>query len=405
MVIAVRPPALDGLESAAGIGAAEMKRVLRTRLLMAGVLVVVGLASWCAGALAAPAGRTLAAKTAGQALAVVRPPAVAGTPADLVAVSGQVAWAVVDTVNGGDRAVRTADGGRTWRDVTPAQARTAAVFVFSGASDAWAGTGRDLLATTDAGVSWHRAGELPAGCMPLQFVNARHGWCESAGAAAGSESLDLYRTADGGRIWSLVSRTRWSGSAPGSLPFGCDKAIRFSSASVGSAGQNCAGYVAVTYLTTDGGSRWTARRIAGMPASLARPEISIGPATIAGRTGAGAIMVDGSAVLLGRTNSAGQFWRAVVPPGGLAPWSADIVSPLVWRLATAERILATGDGGRTWRVIVPEWPLPRVSPRADLPVIDFVSSSTGWAEFDYRGHVSTLRTTNGGVSWRITQTP
>jgi hypothetical protein len=399
------------------MGAVEMQRAIRRRLLVTGA-AMVGLTSACAGApvmpagSAVPAGRSVSAGgavSAGSAVATVTAgarPAVAGTPLSLTAASGRVAWAVVAAANGTDRVVvRTGNGGRTWRDVTPPRVQATAEFVFLGARHAWASAGRELLTTANGGVSWQTAGVLPGRCGVLQFVDLRHGWCVSSGAAAGLESIDLYSTSDGGRAWSLVSRTQGSGSTAFSLPFSCEKAISFASASIGSAGQDCAGNVDVLYVTTDGGSRWTPRRITGLPPSLSRAQIDIGPAALAGRLGAGSITVDGTGLLLDRTSDAGTSWQAVVPPGGIGRWWADVISPLAWRLATAERILATSDGGRTWRVIVPHWPLPRVSPQADLPIVDFVSATTGWAEFDYHGRFATLRTTDGGVSWGVVQTP
>lgn len=85
-------------------------------------------------------------------------------------------------------------------------------------------------------------GRLPSsyGCE-LQFVTPLDGWCPEIGAAAGSEGPKLYRTVDAGQQWRLVSVTGPAGNRPGSLPFGCDKALDLKSPTVGWAVFQCAG--------------------------------------------------------------------------------------------------------------------------------------------------------------------
>jgi photosystem II stability/assembly factor-like uncharacterized protein len=328
-----------------------------------------------------------------------------------VPVSSGTAWAVVDPGNGGERILRTTDGGRSWRDATPrrlAAQASAPEVTFLGARDAFTSVGRELLTTVNGGASWRVArGPLPAGCVPGPFVSRGTGWCSSGGAAAGSENLILYRTTDGGRHWRLMERTgpTQATSTPGSLPFACDKALGFTSPRVGWAGQDCAGFVDVLYQTTNGGARWVARPITGIPASLDEAELAIGPPVTSDRAGAGVISVNGDDVLIYRTEDGGRSWQAVVPPGGVRSWYPDVVSPGGWRLATAERILATADGGRSWRVIAPHWPLPRVSPQQELPMIQFVTALTGWAEFSRGDRTTVLHTTDGGAHWTVVQTP
>ncbi len=170
-----------------------------------------------------------------------------------------------------------------------------------------------LVATNDGGRTWHDVGHIPVGCVPLQFVDPSHGWCATSGVAAGSEGVGIYRTVDGGLHWQEVSVTAPTKATPGSLPFVCEKAISFTSPSVGWAGLTC-GNLARLYETTDGGARWFAKTIAAMPSSLAHAQISDAPPVLTGELGAGVITV-GAGVILYRSENGGTSWQAVVPPG------------------------------------------------------------------------------------------
>lgn len=342
------------------------------------------------------------------------PPA-SGTFAYLCPVDVQTAWVVLDADDGGERVLRTTDGAASWDDVTPRQvsalvtttnvdngAATPQV-VFLGAERAWTNAAGILVATSDGGRIWHDVGHIPVGCGLLQFVDPTHGWCAIVGFAMGSEGVGLYRTVDGGLHWQRVSVTGPTTPTPGSLPFGCHKAISFTSPTVGWAGPSCAGYVDHLYETTDAGARWVARIIT-MPSSLAQQEIqqeiSIAPPVLTGRFGAGVINDPGD-VIFYRSENSGASWQAVVPPGGLQAWYADVINALQWQLANNRRILATDDGGRTWRTITPHWVIPPANPKKVLGGIQFVTPEIGWAQyFDETTDTTTLlRTTDGGRSW------
>jgi photosystem II stability/assembly factor-like uncharacterized protein len=352
-----------------------------------------------------------------------------GTFAYLWPVGAQTAWLVVDTAEGGERVLRTTDGAASWDDVTPRQlsalvtptnvdnsAATPQV-VFLGAERAWTNAGGILVATSDGGRIWHDIGRVPEGgwhdirrdpldCGLLQFVDPTHGWCAMTGAAMGSEGIQLYRTVDGGLHWQRVSVTGPSSlpptptSTPGSLPFVCDKAISFTSPTVGWAGLTCAGNLEDLYETTDGGGRWVARTIAAMPPSLALGGNRVDPPVLTGRFGAGVIN-PGDDTIFYRSENGGASWQAVVPPGGIRAWYADVINALQWRLADNRRILATDNGGRTWRTITPHWVIPPANPKKALGGIQFVTPEIGWAQYydETTDTTTLLRTTDGGRNW------
>ena len=184
------------------------------------------------------------------------------------------------------------------------------------------------------------------------------------------------------------------------MPFVCDKAISFTSPTVGWVGLICAGYSGDLYETTDGGARWVARTIAAMPSSLALGGNWVDPPVLTGRFGAGVINPDEGTIFY-RSENGGASWQAVVPPGGIQAWYADVINALQWRLADNRRILATDNGGRTWRTITPHWAIPSANPKKALGGIQFVTPEIGWAQYysETTDTTNLLRTTDGGRSW------
>jgi photosystem II stability/assembly factor-like uncharacterized protein len=346
-----------------------------------------------------------------------------GTFAYLWPVKAQTAWLVVDTDDGGERVLRTTDGAASWDDVTPRQLSALVTptnvgngaatpqIVFLGAERAWTNAAGTLVATSDGGRIWHDIGRVPVGgwrvpldCRLLQFVDPTHGWCSISGAAMGSEGIELYRTVDGGLRWQRVSVTGPPSlpptPTPGSLPWGCEKTISFTSPTVGWAGLTCFGYSNDLYETTDGGARWVAKAIAAMPSSLALGGNSIDPPVFTGRFGAGVIN-PGEDTIFYRSEDGGASWQAVVPPGGPRVSYADVINALQWRLVDNRRILATDNGGRTWRTTTPHWVIPPANPNKALGGIQFVTPEVGWAQYyeETTDTTTLLRTTDGGSNW------
>lgn len=316
--------------------------------------------------------------------------------------------------------LRTTDGAATWHDVTPPQlsalitpanvgagAATPQV-LFLDAARAWTAAAGALIATSDGGRRWHGLGALPPSCVPFEFLDPAYGWCNAAAVVAG-QSVNLYRTVDGGLHWQQVPVTRrptaW---AAASAAQGWEPTINFTSPTVGWAELNCnASFNNEIYKTTDSGASWSAQPLTSMPPSLATAEIIASPPVVAGHLGAGSLSVNTGITVMYRSRNAGASWQAIVPPGGLQPWHADVIDPLHWRLADDRHILATDDGGETWQTITPHWPIRPANPDNNLPDIHFVTPDIGWAQF-YDPATNTtalLRTTDAGATWTKVQSP
>lgn len=135
---------------------------------------------------------------------------------------------------GGRCLLRTADGGRTWADVTPPGVEKAVrelELEFLDASTAWVAVSSDsqprltVFRTTDGGRNWSgtavakKSGGNLNGAF-LDFIDARNGWLMIVPEhGMSSRPGELYQTGDGGDHWSLVS---FSGDRDreGRLPFG-----------------------------------------------------------------------------------------------------------------------------------------------------------------------------------------
>lgn len=126
------------------------------------------------------------------------------------------------------RLLTTADGGATWWATGVVGSSTVApLATFAGdPSDAIVPEAAALVASTDAGRSFRRL-PLPAAIKEvdgLSFADPRHGWImANVHGFAGSETLDLFATADGGRTWARVATANVPTGTPGPLPFAGDK--------------------------------------------------------------------------------------------------------------------------------------------------------------------------------------
>mgnify|MGYP001055941132 FL=1 len=196
-----------------------------------------------------------------------RTPLVAGPAVDSIgAISAEQTWAVVD-----GRLYSTADGGASWRDLTPGGGRIQAA-TFLDAAHGWlvsaASDGQGSLAlwrTADSGLNWHEApftaasdALLDARAVSLDFTSPLEGWLAFKLPSSANFNLGaLYHTMDGGLTWEERS-----------LPGG--GRIDFTSASHGWTLAGPQGDV--LYQTQDGGRTWSpAETAATAPLGLHNP--------------------------------------------------------------------------------------------------------------------------------------
>jgi photosystem II stability/assembly factor-like uncharacterized protein len=272
-----------------------------------------------------------------------------------------------------------------------------------------------LWASDDGGTTWIRGGtmtvtgvELPYSPPgSLDFVDRQHGWYSITGlGAAGSSAIFIYRTSDGGARWSEVDQTYIAPTpAPGKLPSRCDKnPASFIDTNTGWVTAACNGGPAFLYVTHDGGLSWkpqTLRFLNSDYGNQTRP-----PEFVSARVGF--MLADagrpGADTLLLATYDGGTTWKVYVTPGpapqtfgfldAVNGWIAGSPSSA---LAPESALWVTHNSGSTWTSMNPNANLNGLS-------LDFLTTQLGWAcapSPDPTSPVQLLETTDGGHNWVV----
>lgn len=287
-------------------------------------------------------------------------------------VSDQRGWAI-----GAGSLLATADGGRRWTALPePCPVIRAVHFVSGSAGFAIAGgTGISpfggwapeaagvVLATSDGGRSWHRLA-APADAQSVCFTDPRSGWLGGAGR--------LYRTVDGGRSWMLAAAgVKVRPADRGTMIVQCAGAGSAWALDVGP-GAAMSQMPHIGYHAGPGGAMPIFAEQyfphAGVDVTAAAPGSYAG--TLSALSASAAVFIDycpacgyGTAPW-DLATSGGASLAPQGSVGGLTqPTAASFLTPaLGWvtgldtsyrnpgRPRRSARIVATTDGGRTWRV-------------------------------------------------------
>jgi photosystem II stability/assembly factor-like uncharacterized protein len=316
------------------------------------------------------------------------------------------------------RLLRTADGGRSWLDVTPGRGTyratspatiDAELLLFS---TRVRGGRLAVERSDDGGRTWKQSLTFrdprgsPAAGQPFS-IDGRHLYLAvNEGAAAGSSGQALFTSSDGGHSWRLISQTQ-NGSNPRShqLSFGCDKdGFGFATPQRGFAGGYCAGGLPFFYRTNDGGRTWR-RQLLPVPQQCACETTAptffsstIGVLTVYGFAANG-----GSKPFLRVlwTHDGGTHWAGSSPRVGRAGRPVVVDARNVWVAAQApgslrapfNRLYHTGDAGGRWAVT-------RLPFNAQNFQLDPLSSQTMFALDIVLGTGSIAVTHDGGRQWQ-----
>ena len=271
-------------------------------------------------------------------------------------------WVTANDCAGGKAVLfRTASGGRTWtRTPIPASSCNAGAghtATFVDARNGWlvhlepTGSSASLQRTTDGGKTWSREQDFEW-ISGIRFVDPFHGWL--GGVTSGDEA-GLLRTADGGRSWTDIATP---------VPACCRRWIALSDAPTFFDDRR--GVLPVTLrdgdrsrvvfdVTSDGGDTW---HVASM-----LPPVQTGAsgfpstASVAITTPTDWWVLDGEPPVVRRTTDGGRTWRPVgIPETRWARALGATDGRHAW-ITVADRrsgaLLATRDGGLTWRALVP----------------------------------------------------
>lgn len=352
-------------------------------------------------------------------------------------------------------ALRTSDGGATWVNTKPPQAKysTSGYGEFFLDSDhAWAvetaGSAKAcsdhlvVFSTVNGGSTWQQEAQVPiqlqglaesdgSWWLQLFFVDMEHGWLHIApayGLAPVGPQSPLYRTSDGGRHWSLVA-TQATQSDQGCVGRG---GFTFSSPTTGWMSANCgtnAPDAGLDVLVThDGGMTWSLQSLAsnycnlqyfpsGCPAQL--------PTFLDSSNG---WLLDKSTPLLLMTTDGGITWaRHGLPSLPTFPCTgkygepekcsdqsvvaASFIDPnqgwvIIGKFGLqaglyAVRFEHTTDGGKSWSSVSSNLVGPSASPDLSQANLAFVDQSNGFLMTGQQ----LLKTTDGGHTWSLIATP
>ena len=294
--------------------------------------------------------------------ATLRPTAIAFLSTTRGVVAGQM---VTDPAkpDGPSTIQLTSDGGATWNIVCKLRGPVTSLSAVA-PGNIWAlaadghmtGAPSRLLASSDGGATWRRVGRPVAGVVGITFVSHMVGFAlqETPAVQPDNTPWTLLRTTDDGRSWRVVGRAAPAGTTTAAIAF-----VDSNRGWLLRAGQRSAGQQLRELLATgDGGRHW--RRVAGT--------VSPSEAAASSKDGLGTIGYPASLFFL----ADGHGWIG---------------------LNYAATIIATRDGGRSWR-----WSGGRLSDYGAGPMC-FLSDANGFAIAGSGVHFRLTRTWNGGRSW------
>ena len=263
--------------------------------------------------------------------------------------------------------LKTSDGGRHWRNVTPPNGTAEAAPLAALDEDhAWlmrfTGPGQvSVFRTSDGGAHWRETlvkdskftqpGSLGLG--HITFIDRSHGWLWLSYGFGGDELGSLYGTSDGGASWAIVSSTDPQRGPGNAIPWqGGKSGITFVDLKTGWLTASSYRPKPLLYATHDGGITWMSVSYPDAPGirsnQVVTPTRFFTPTT-------GYFVIGGAQSLLFWTTDRGAMWSTEVVP---TCCDTDFIDPNTgWALGytyTTDQsnvdLWRTDDGGRHWRV-------------------------------------------------------
>lgn len=336
-------------------------------------------------------------------------PAQVGAPASAAIIPAKVY--MIDPANGWglreNRVGHTVNGGKTWQNVTPAEAAASQDSLsgyFLDANTAWvilpgaqdSGSGQ-VFHTVNGGAAWTPV-SAPFGYAVLQALDPKTLFAMAdRGAAAGSQAVDIYRSDDAGATWTQVTHVDPQGDNPNSLPFGGDKSgMVFRDIQHGwVTGFEPVDGFSYLFATQDGGKTWAQQPLALGDFSKAQVELEQ-PRFFSPKEGlilAWLLTAEGRYLDVVTTQDGGATWNMTTPVKATGPFAAG--GPADFYAWNEAMLLTSHDGGKTWN------PVPGAAPGEQPSYMQFVDAGHGWLTLDDNGLVRLYGSTDQGSLWDL----
>jgi len=308
--------------------------------------------------------------------------------------------------------LRTRDGGLNWVETSPEVRSVDEIRVdplssfFLDSEDAWLldwGRGRSLqdegvlVRTMDGGKSW-LSFEVPFVAGSLFFLDHNLGWMMALREmTAEAYSVDVYLTENGGETWTKMLSD--SDASPENEDFLQGGQIAFRDKLNGWDG--CISFTPNSlclFHTKDSGKTWQYQMLDSPIAS--QKARTFAPIFFSHQEAVLPVLLDSSILITYITEDGGESWQA--SPGIVEESeTVDFVSQQAGFARCGNNLCVTLDSGRDWSIVEsdlafidnPNWEM--------IHQFDFVDPLTGWA-LVYRGEnrYSLLASVDGGTSWR-----
>jgi len=329
----------------------------------------------------------------------------------------------------------TSDGGKSWKDRTPAAPLLEApadgldaVAFFNSTQQAWVifysrmpqvGEPSPVIwRTADGGATWSKSSSLELSGVEVEFqvpsdlgfLDALHGWVMlHIGAGMMHDYIAVFTTSDGGSTWQKVLDP-----TTGQSIMSCQKSgLAFTTAMNAWLSGNCPGLMPSLFLyrSTDGGLNWEEINLPvpeGKPAEYySQNNVACGIDRINFAT---ARSLDLTLTCSDLSNRTALSWLYSSADGGLT-WN-DHLLPLphndrISLLRTDEGFLVgsaqqdSNQGGAVYHMTNngSGWSLVTLTQWTGQP--DFVDNLNGWVIAAHNGESALVRTTDGGKSWVV----
>ncbi len=317
---------------------------------------------------------------------------------------------------------RTADGGTTWTDRTPAGYQFTDTGFFLDGQTAWlpvyltADNRPGLLHTSDGGASWAQFPQAPF--SGLHFTDALNGWAVTGDVGAGNVYYSLSQTSDGGKTWATIPvkpPLAEEGLPPGTIHLCniCNDAFYYDPArlviALGDLGSMEPSGAVKMEVSFDLGNTWQSLSLPllqGESTALVSPER---PVFYEGGQGILPVHLlkigaDGSyseqRMVFYATTDGGKSWSqlpTILDPVALfTTISADTTQDVF--IPCGKALCASHDRAQTWQVLNSNLDFTPTDTRS-VTGLDFVSGTTGWVLVMDNETTSLYTTSDGGASW------